>query len=100
MPEKHEGDVHLRHSFAQVHAWLQRVGPQELLSSGGSAFTAVAAVAESGSHASEKVIRFYQRRDGKPAEYARCYACCWEHYYNCNRTRIGMYTQPLDIAAD
>ena len=26
-------------------------------------------------------------------------ACCWGHYYNCNRTQIGMYCAALDQAA-
>ena len=45
--------------------------------------------------AGRKVIRF--RQGGR--EYARVYACCWGHYYNCNRTRIGKYCQALDEVA-
>jgi hypothetical protein len=42
-----------------------------------------------------QVIRF--RQGGR--EYARAYKCWWGHYYNCNRTRIGMYCAALDAAA-
>jgi len=38
------------------------------------------------------VIRFFH--NGR--EYGRAYECCWGHYYNCNRTRIGMYVRALD----
>ncbi|MDX1446801.1 glycosyltransferase family 2 protein, partial [Lishizhenia sp.] len=44
----------------------------------------------------EEVIRFMQH--GK--EYARTYKCCWGRYYNCNRTRIGMYCVALDDAME
>lgn len=54
-------------------------------------FTAEAAVSKIG----KRVIRFYQQ--GK--EYARAYKCCWGHYYNCSRARIGIYCSALDAAA-
>ena len=54
-------------------------------------FVAQAEITQKGPHTGEKVIRFMQ--DNK--EYARAYECCWGHYYNCNRTRIGMYCAAL-----
>jgi hypothetical protein len=100
MPVAHEGDIQRTNSFRVAHAWLLRSGPVELRTTGNCVFTAEAAVCSSGAHAGESVIRFFQLRDHKPQEFGRCYPCCWEHYYNCNRTRIGMYVQPLDAAIE
>jgi hypothetical protein len=92
--EAHSGDVTLGYSFEQTLAWLKKHGPQQLETSRGTSFRAEASTATRGNHAGEAVIVF---RQGRP-EFARAYACCWGSYYNCNRTRIGMYCAALDEA--
>jgi hypothetical protein len=90
----HQGTIDVGHSFRTVSAWL---GSEEtkLRTNVNTEFSARAAIAQRGSHAGEATIRFFQ----KGREFARAYDCCWGHYYNCNRTRIGMYCQALDAAA-
>jgi hypothetical protein len=96
MVEAHEGHVGLKHSFDQVYGWLFQNGPMDLNTMVGTKFEAKADITQSGEHSGEKVIRFFQK--GK--EYGRAYDCCWECYYNCNRTRIGMYCAALDTVLD
>lgn len=88
--EPHQGTVKTSRDFSKVYGFVESVGQLTLETSAGTGFTIEAA--ESGGR---EVIRFYQ--GGK--EYARAYKCCWGHYYNCNRTRIGMYCDALDAAA-
>ncbi|MCD6521434.1 hypothetical protein J7K56_01500 [Candidatus Calescamantes bacterium] len=88
MIEKHGGEVRLSHSFEEVWSLLKAKGPVKLATSTGKEFTAEAGITKDG----RKVIRFFQA--GR--EYARAYECCWGHYYNCNRTRFGMYAKALD----
>ena len=94
MFEPHEGTVKLRHAFESIQEWLHIKGEIVLTTAAGAQFTARAAITEYGPHAGEPVIRFFQ----EGAEYGRAYKCCWGHYYNCNRTRIGMYCVALDSA--
>ena len=88
MIEKHQGKIQFSHSFDEVYTHLNQVGKINLKTSVGTNFQASSSTARDG----RSVIRFFQ--DGK--EYGRAYKCCWGHYYNCNRTRIGMYAESLD----
>jgi hypothetical protein len=88
----HGGDIRLYTSFEEAWRFLNGKGEIYLETSTGSTFTAKATVTQSGDHRGEKTIRFF---NGK-IEYARSYPCCWGHYYNCNRTRHGMYCKSLD----
>ena len=94
MPEPHEETVILRHVFDQAHKWLCAKGEVAITTAAGTDFTARAELTKRGPHAGEPVIRFFQGR----VEYGRSYECCWGHYYNCYRTRIGMYCRALDLA--
>ena len=90
MIEIHQGIVDLSYTFEEVRDILEKKETQKLITSGGKAFTASAGKTRDG----RKVISFFQ--DG--IEFARAYECCWGRYYNCNRTRIGMYTSALDCS--
>lgn len=92
MIESHQGCVRLANSFNEVYNKLMIKRKRKLSTSTGTLFIAEANTARDG----RLVIRFFQ--DG--SEYARCYPCCWGHYYNCNRTRIGMYCKALDNSVD
>ncbi len=92
MITKHQGTVELKNDFTTVFDLLRSRGEADLVTSAGSSFVAMASIASSGEHSGEPVIKFFH--DG--VEYARSYRCCWGHYYNCNRTRIGMYCKALD----
>jgi hypothetical protein len=94
MVGRHEGIVKLSQEFDGVQQWLCAQDEVELVTRIGTRFSARANVATSGSHRDESVIRFFQ--NGR--EFGRAYACCWGHYYNCNRTRIGMYCEALALA--
>jgi len=94
MLEPHEGTLQLNNTFQKAYTWLEEHGPSELKTKSGTNFVAQAEVTQKGPHTGEKVIRFMQDRK----EYGRAYECCWSHYYNCNRTRIGMYCKALDGA--
>jgi hypothetical protein len=84
----HQDKIEMRHSFQEIWDHLDNNGPVDLLTSREVAFQAKASVTQS----AKDVIIFLQ--GGK--EYARAYECCWGHYYNCNRTRFGMYAIALD----
>jgi thermostable 8-oxoguanine DNA glycosylase len=84
----HHGKTEMRHTFQETWDYLDNNGPVNLQTSREVRFQARASVTESG----KDVIIFQQ--GGK--EYARAYECCWGHYYNCNRTRFGMYAKALD----
>jgi len=88
----HGGNVTLKTSFEEAWRYLNKYGETPLNTSTGSSFTAKASTTSYGAHKGEKTIRFLS---GK-TEYARSYPCCWGHYYNCNRTRHGMYCKALD----
>jgi hypothetical protein len=92
--EAHQGQVSLEHPFQAAHTWLTQTGTAYLRTSRGTSFEAVAAQVTRGPRRGEKVIRYLLRGQ----ERARAYPCCWGHYYNCNRTRIGMYCVALDVA--
>lgn len=94
MIEQHEGTVTLQNTFSSVYEWLRSEGEVELKTAQDTAFSARAEITKRGVHSEELVIRFFQHTK----EYARSYECCWGHYYNCNRTRIGMYCKALDLA--
>ena len=96
MVEAHQDPVKLTHSFDQAYIWLANNGSTGLETRVGTQFEARAQTAQKGDHEGEDVIRFFQK--GK--EFARAYSCCWGKYYNCNRTRIGMYCVALDAAID
>jgi hypothetical protein len=86
--QPHAERIDLRHSFALVYKWLRDKGPCSLKTSRGTPFEARGSIADDG----RAVMRFFQHGH----EYGRAYSCCWGHYYNCNRTRIGMYCEALD----
>jgi len=92
MIKKHDGMEERAHTFDQVWERLNASDAQQLTTRAGTPFVATAAIATRGKRRDEPVIRYFQ--DGQ--EYGRCYKCCWEHYYNCNRTRIGMYSKAVD----
>ena len=94
MVKSHEGRVVLSNAFDAVYDWLNENGSLWLTTETGTSFEARADVTRRGPHSGERVIRFFQHSD----EYARAYECCWGHYHNCNRTRIGMYCVALDVA--
>ena len=94
MFEPHEGTLQLKNRFQKVYNWLEKIELSELKTKSGKNFIAIANITQKGPHTGEKVIRFIQ----KNKEYARAYECCWGRYYNCNRTRIGMYCSVLDDA--
>lgn len=94
MFEPHEGFTTLRRGFSFVLKWLRSKGETELITAAGSRFSARAHLTGRGAHAGEWVIRIFQNG----VEFGRVYRCCWGHYYNCNRTRIGMYCVALDFA--
>jgi len=94
MFEPHEGTVRLSHRFGSTYKWLRGKGELVLATAAGTSFTARAQVTTRGDHSGERVIRFFQNG----SEFGRAYKCCWGHYYNCNRTRIGMYCRALDSA--
>jgi hypothetical protein len=86
----HDGDADRRASFREALHFIRQRGEITLQTAVGTTFTARASDSRRGD-----VIRFLQNR----TEYARAYECCWVHYYNCNRTRIGMYCDAVDSAA-
>jgi len=91
----HEGNASLDHTFQEACDWLAHYGPTDLATiKRGTRFRAFVATTERGEHSGEPVIRFMQRGQ----EFGRAYSCCWGRYYNCNRTRIGMYCEALDTA--
>jgi len=94
MFEPHEGTLQLKNRFQKVFNWLEKIESSELKTKSGKSFIVKANIIQKGPHTGEKVIRFIQ----KNKEYARAYECCWGRYYNCNRTRIGMYCSVLDDA--
>ena len=91
MIKPHQGSVQLFHSFDRAWNYLKKNGCLNLNTSVGTNFKACAGTTRD----NRKVIRFFQKRN-KEKEYARAYECCWGHYYNCNRTRVGMYLKALD----
>ncbi len=93
--EAHSGKVELAHSFEQACAWLEKRGSRQLETSRGTPFGAEVSIVIRGRHLGNPVIVF---RNQQGQEYARAYSCCWGAYYNCNRTRIGMYCAALDEA--
>ena len=88
--EPHSGHVDLQQTFSQAHSKLGTKESTRLSTGDGKLFDARGATARDG----RLVVKFFQH--GK--EYARAYDCCWGHYYNCYRTRIGMYCRALDTA--
>jgi hypothetical protein len=90
--KKHEGWEDRAHTFDDVWERLNAAGSQRLTTKAGTAFVAKAAITARGKRKGERVIRYFQHGQ----EYGRCYPCCWEHYHNCNRTRIGMYSRAVD----
>ena len=94
MFEPHEGTVQLAHTYQQAYAWLVQHGPVHLQTGKGTGFEARVGQAIKGAHRGEPAIHFLQHGQN----YARAYDCCWGHYYNCYRTRIGMYCAALDAA--
>lgn len=96
MVEKHEAWEERGHSFDDACEKQEAIGRQELTTRVGTQFVARAAITTRGERKGERVIRYQQ--NGR--EYGRTYRCCWEHHYNCNRTRIGMYSRAVDAEAE
>jgi len=92
MFEPHEGQNPLAQTFDYVYNSLAARGSVDLQTASGKQFTACADITEKGPHAGEEVIRFFQ----DATECARAYECCWGHFYNCDRMRIGVYCSALD----
>ena len=88
----HEGILDLAHSFFDAWNAADPYGSMRLETSTGSSFRVLNSVTSRGLHKGEKTLRFLKGKQ----EFARAYPCCWDHYYNCNRTRIGMYCIALD----
>jgi hypothetical protein len=85
----HQGTVDLESNFSAAFNFAKGIPETSLQTSGGTAFTV-----EVKQSSGRSVIVFRQRGH----EYGRVYECCWGRYYNCNRTRIGMYCAALDSA--
>ena len=95
MVKPHQGVVMLRNTFNETWEFLREEGEMRLeTEKRGTPFEVIATITQKGVHKDERVIRVLQDRE----ERARSYECCWGHYYNCNRTRIGMYCKALDVA--
>ena len=94
MFKPHQNYVVLKHSFVEAYNYLLINGPSSLWTHAGTKFISSADISQKGKHKGEKVIRFFQEEK----EFGRAYNCCWSRYYNCNRTRIGMYCFALDDA--
>jgi hypothetical protein len=94
--EPHEGTLQLKHKFYKAYNWLEKIEPSELKTKNGTSYIAKANITQKGPHTGEKVIRFMQ--DNKESD--RVYECCWGRYYNCNRSRIGMYCSAFDAAIE
>ena len=94
MATPHEGIVNLKNSFDKACNFLKQVGKIKAITPKGTAFFAEVGQAIKGERSGQMVIKFYQ----KDLEFGRSYRCCWGKYYNCNRTRIGMYCKALDNA--
>ena len=92
MVTAHDGEIDLLYDFDQAYKWLKGKVMIELTTEAGTSFSAQASHVVRGQRKGELVIRMFQGN----TEYARAYKCCWGHYYNCNRTRIGMYCLALD----
>lgn len=92
MVEKHAGWEERAHTFDEAWERLNASGAQQLATRAGTTFVASAAITTRGKRRGERVITYFQHGQ----EYGGCYNCCWEHYYNCNRTRIGMYSTAVD----
>jgi hypothetical protein len=89
----HQGDVRLKHSFNEVWTFIKTQGEIKLNTEREKTpFEVRADITTTGDHRGERVIVF--TRGGE--ERARSYRCCWGHYNNCNRTRIGMYCKATD----
>lgn len=88
MIEAHQGQIQLAHSFNEAWEYLNRNGIINLSTSRAKEFIAKSDITRD----NRRVIRFL--RNG--IESARSYECCWGFYYNCNRTRFGMYAKSLD----
>lgn len=84
----HKGQSSVKTPFDTAWTQLETSGPVQLKTKTGKSFTASAQTARD----DRKVIRYFQ--NGK--EYGRSYPCCWAHRTNCNRTWIGMCSEPLD----
>jgi hypothetical protein len=93
MFEPHDGTLQLKHEFQNAYNWLEKHGLSGLMTKRGTDFVAAQAeITQKGPHTGEKVIRFMQNNK----ESARAYEYCWGRYYNCDRTRNGMYCSALD----
>lgn len=94
--QEHSGFVELNSVFDEIYNWLLQAEQKDLATEEGTPFSAVAGVVKKGDRKEEGVIKFFQKKDAKLKEYGRTHKCCWGKYYNCNRTRIGMYCRALD----
>ena len=92
--EPHEGNLELAHSFDDAWEVVDSNKGMRLETSTGSPFTVRSSFTSRGPHKGENTLRFFKGKQ----EFARAYQCCWGHYSNCNRTRIGMYRKALDNA--
>lgn len=86
--QAHDGTVEQRKGFQDTWAALAVRKQITAMTATGKKFDALATITGDG----RKAIVF--KRGG--VESARAYECCWGHYYNCNRTRFGMYATALD----
>jgi len=84
----HDGIAEQRRSFEETWKALASRNAVSAMTTTGKQFISLATVTRDG----RKAIVF--KRNGM--ESARAYECCWGHYYNCNRTRFGMYSKGLD----
>lgn len=94
MFEPHQGTLRLLNEFDNICDFLNMEGERSLKTQREKTpFIAKVIRVGKGQHFGERAIVFL---NGARHEYARSYKCCWGHYYNCNRTRIGMYCEALD----
>jgi len=92
---RHQSRKDLTHDFNTVWGKLKVSGRQSLQTPDGHDFDAFAALTIKGSHQGEKVVRI--EKDGRT--FAYIYSCCWGCTTNCYGTRIGGYSEALDLWA-
>ena len=92
---EHQSQKILYTNYDRLWEALHTFGEQHLITPNDHKFTAIAAAASRGSHHGEKLIQVRKHSQ----EFARIYPCCWGHTTNCYGTRIGGYSDGLDLWA-
>ena len=91
----HQSQKLLHSDYDHLWGQLYKAGEKSLITPKGHKFTAIASKSTRGIHQWHKVISIKQYSK----EFARIYSCCWGHTTNCYGTRIGGYSDGLDLWA-